>query len=273
MIELDIGKRTDLGRRRGNNEDYLGVFLARSSGEELRRGVLLVVADGMGGHAAGEIASRTAVDALGAAYFAESASDVSGALAWSLRRANEAVLEQAALEPDRVGMGATLAVAVVLASQLTFSNVGDCRVYLLRRGQLSQLTRDHSLVADLLATGKITAQEAEHHPMRNVVTRSVGNQPDLEVELYPSVDLEAGDTILLCSDGLSGMVPADRIGQLLNLRPAQAATDALIAEANNEGGHDNITAIACRVLGQRLQTDDLTTTQLLEEGATQPSVS
>jgi protein phosphatase len=183
------------------------------------------------------------------------------------------VIEEANREAERAGMGATMAVAVVNDGQLWVANVGDSRVYLLRDGQLNQVSRDHSVVAQLLAAGKITPQEARRHPMRNVVTRSVGGRPEVEVEVYPQQQLRVGDVVLLCSDGLWGMVTGDRIRTILESRSAQAAADALIAAANEAGGHDNITAVVCRILGPLRGEDDAEHTETLDAinlGDTQP---
>jgi len=254
-MQFDIGHRTDVGRRRDHNEDYLGVFEPELDAEIAFRGRLLVVADGMGGYAAGEVASRTAVEAVAEAYYHDNFSNVEGAVARALTTANEMVVQEANRDAERAGMGTTIAVAIIWRDSLVAANVGDSRVYLLRDHKISQVTRDHSWVAELLAVGKITPEEAMRHPMRNVVTRSLGGHAEVDVEVYPASELQAGDTILLCSDGLWGMVPADRISRILESLSAQAAADALIAAANEAGGHDNISAIVCRLLGDDDSTE------------------
>ena len=246
---LDIGQRTDVGRRRDHNEDSFGIFQPELEPEVERRGTLLIVADGMGGYAAGEVASRTAVETVGDIYYRDRSADIGEALDHSLTRANEAVIEEANRDAERAGMGTTIAVAAIQDSGVRIANVGDSRVYLMRNGELQQITHDHSWVAELVAVGKITPEEARHHPMRNVVTRSLGGRPSVEVEVYPRTILEGGDIVLLCSDGLWGMVPAEQIQRIVGGLSAQAAADALINAANEAGGHDNITAIVCRVLG------------------------
>jgi protein phosphatase len=152
------------------------------------------------------------------------------------------------------------------------ANVGDSRVYLLRDGELTQVTHDHSWVAELIAVGKITPEEARRHPMRNVVTRSLGGRPQVEVETYLPFDLAEGDIVLLCSDGLWGMVTSEVIRDLLKTRASQAAAQALIRAANEAGGHDNITAIVCRVGGTSTFDDAEPTEQLdpLQLQDTQP---
>ncbi len=254
-MQFDIGQRTDVGRRRDHNEDFLGVFRPELTAELVHRGILLVVADGMGGYAAGEVASRTAVEAANQAYYGDLLSNVENALNRALTTANSMVVEEANRDAERAGMGTTIAVAVIRGEELVAANVGDSRVYLLRDHHLSQVTHDHSWVAELLGAGKITPEEAQRHPMRNVVTRSLGGHAEVQVEVYPSSPLQPGDTVLVCSDGLWGMVPAERITHILDSLSAQAAADALIVAANEAGGHDNISAIVCRVLGDEDSTE------------------
>jgi len=248
-VELDIGRRTDIGRRREHNEDCLGIYHHPEYADEVRsRGTLLVGADGMGGYAAGEVASRTAVEAVLNAYYGNLSDEMVERLTRAVRDANRAVLDEANRDADRAGMGTTLAMAVVWSGQLAVANVGDSRVYLIREGRIAQISRDHSWIAELLAVGKITPEEARHHPMRNVVTRSLGGRPDLDIEVYPPLKLRRADIILVCSDGLWGMVSAEQMLQIIESHSAQAAADALVAAANESGGHDNITAIVCRVV-------------------------
>jgi protein phosphatase len=264
-VELDIGRRTDIGRRREHNEDCLAIYHHPELQEEIdSRGTLLIVADGMGGYAAGEVASRTAVEAVLNAYYGDLSGGMTESLTRAVRQANRAVLEEANRDADHAGMGTTLALAVVWSGQLAVANVGDSRVYLIRDGRIAQISRDHSWIAELLAVGKITPEEARHHPMRNVVTRSLGGRPELEIEVYPPLKLRRGDIALVCSDGLWGMVSAEQMLQIVESHSAQAGADALVATANDAGGHDNITAIVCRVLAtpedendQTIQTDAL----------------
>ena len=274
-LKLDVGRRTDVGRRRPHNEDCLGIYPPEADDAVPGRGKMFVVADGMGGYAAGEVASHIAVEEALNSYFNEADRAVEESLIRALEQANRAVIEAATRDTDHAGMGATIAVAVLHDSELSVANVGDSRVYLLRDGGLTQISHDHSYVADLLASGKITPAEAQRHPMRNVVTRSVGGRPEVEVEVYPRIRLLVGDVVLLCSDGLWGMVPAERISTIIDSRSAQAAADALIAAANEAGGHDNVTAVVCRVLStpNDMDDDDADHTEMLDPvtlGDTQP---
>jgi protein phosphatase len=271
-VELDIGRRTDIGRRREHNEDCLAIYHHPEFEDEAgSRGTLLIVADGMGGYAAGEIASRTAVEAILNAYYGNLSDDVTQGLTRAVRDANRAVLDEANRDADRAGMGTTLALAVVWSGHLAVANVGDSRVYLIRDGRIAQISRDHSWIAELLAVGKITPEEARHHPMRNVVTRSLGGRPDLDIEVYPPLKLRRGDIVLVCSDGLWGMVSAEQMLQIVESHSAQAAADALVAAANDAGGHDNITAIVCRVVNADVEpTDETVQTDTLRLQDTQP---
>jgi protein phosphatase len=248
-LQLDIGQRTDVGRRREHNEDSLGVYRPDHDAALDRRGLLLLVADGMGGYAAGEVASRLAVETVSTEYYGDSWGNVEDALERALQLANEAVRDEASRNAERAGMGTTIAAAVICGGELAAANVGDSRVYLCRAGTLRQVTHDHSWVAELMAAGKITAEEAKRHPMRNVVTRSLGGRADVEVETYPRDQLRPGDVVVVCSDGLWGMIPAEQIQDIVEPLSAQAAADALVAAANEAGGHDNISAIVCRVMG------------------------
>lgn len=247
-LEIDIGHRTDTGRRRQHNEDCLGIYVPQTDEEIETRGTLLVVADGMGGYAAGEVASHIAVETVVDNYYEDAAATAEEGLSRALDAANQSVLHEASRDAGRSGMGTTIAVAAILDGELAAANVGDSRVYLIRDGTASQISHDHSWVAELLEVGKITAEEARHHPMRNVVTRSLGGRPEVEVELYPRHRLKTGDVLLVCSDGLWGMVSAEEISSIVESLSAQAAADALIVAANQAGGHDNITAIVCRVV-------------------------
>ena len=227
---------THPGLIRDSNED--AVFPEDDGNAE---GELLVaVADGMGGHAAGEIASAVAIEAITGSK--ESAAD-------RVRGANRAVMERGDARSDHHGMGTTLTIGVFGPDgTLDVGHAGDSRLYLSRRHEFLQITKDHSLVAEYLAAGKITAEEAEDHPQRNVITRALGIGWDLEVEDH-RVNLRPGDRVLLCSDGLTSMVPDDEISTILSEQPsAQAAGWALIEAANKAGGEDNITVAIVDVL-------------------------
>ena len=226
---------THTGRRR-TNEDALLVDADLS---------LFVVADGMGGHNAGEVASAIAVKAIRAAVGEEDAPS-EAALATAVRLANDEVLRAAAAQPDYAGMGTTVVAAHAADDRLLFVNVGDSRLYLWRAGVLTQLTTDDSWLSRVLPEDGITAAEAQRHPMRHVLTKVVGLRDDLE----PAVGegrLMRGDVLLLCSDGLHGAVPDDRLGAVLGSADTVVAiAQRLVDEALAAGSTDNVTAIVVR---------------------------
>jgi len=275
-IWLSVAGLTDVGRERALNEDRFYYRVVQSSDEGPMG--LFVVADGMGGHLGGELASQWAVNTLkrdlaplfrpqdssvtrrlDAEALASVGSgvtvrleetDLARMLEHAIERANQVLLGYARKHPGTAGdMGSTLTLAVVEDRRATVAHVGDSRAYLLRQGRLQQLTEDHSVPGALLRQGRITAQEAHDHPHRSVLYRCLGLQPGVQVDLVPSVDLTPGDLLLLCSDGLWDMVyPEDRLTALLadGVTP-QATCRRLVDEANEAGGEDNITVLLVRV--------------------------
>jgi serine/threonine protein phosphatase PrpC len=226
--------RTDVGRQRNANEDSL-----------ILRPPLFAVADGMGGAKAGEVASAVAVDAVESA--GESSEPVEAQLAEIVRDANRRIYELAVADESRRGMGTTLTVAKVHGDEVSLAHVGDSRAYMMRDNELSQLTRDHSLVAELERSGQITAEAAEHHPQRSIITRALGPEPDVEVDTY-TLQGRDGDVFLICSDGLTSMISADEVSAILRASASlDEAADALIRAANQSGGKDNITVILFRL--------------------------
>jgi PPM family protein phosphatase len=233
--------KTDTGRQRRDNED-----------SAFARAPVFVVADGMGGAQAGEVASRIAVEAF------EQGLPDSGSpeerLAERVREANTQIYERSRTDRGRAGMGTTLTAAYVDETHVAIAHVGDSRAYLFRDGSLQRLTQDHSLVDELVRRGKLTEEQAAEHPQRSIITRALGPEPDVEVDTwtYPA---RAGDVILLCSDGLTSMISEERVKAILadhdNL---DAVADALIREANEAGGRDNITVVLFRL--EELGTDD-----------------
>ena len=221
---------TDVGRVRDGNEDD---FLDQSN----RLG-LVAVADGMGGHRAGEVASATALEALRAAV-------ASGEpLRDAIEGANDAVLEKSVSDQEFHGMGTTLTAGMLGSDgHLVVGHVGDSRAYLVRDGELSQITDDHSLVEEMVRSGELTPEQAEVHPRRSVITRALGIDPQVEVDEYP-IELQPGDRILFCSDGLTTMVRPDEIASILGREPdLRRAAQLLVDAANAAGGEDNITAV------------------------------
>jgi serine/threonine protein phosphatase PrpC len=233
-MKLATGSATDTGLVRGNNED---AFLVDGAHQ------LFAVADGMGGHRGGEVASRTAIEALRAAI--ASGYPVNEAIA----RANAAVLERAAGDTELTGMGTTMTALVVAdGQQLLIGHVGDSRAYLLHNGVLRRITDDHSLVEELVREGRLTPEQAESHPQRHVVTRGLGVDADVEVDLI-TIEVIAGDRVVICSDGLTTMVRERDIERLVRNEPdPQRAAELLVDAANRAGGEDNTSIVVVDVV-------------------------
>ena len=231
---IEQAGRTDVGRQRSANEDSLVVDPP-----------LFAVADGMGGAKAGEVASAVAVEAVEGAT--ESGEPAEAQLANIVRQANRRIYDLAVADESRRGMGTTLTLAKVHGDEVSLAHVGDSRAYRLRDGQLEQLTRDHSLVAELERSGQITPEAAEHHPQRSIITRALGPEPDVEVDTYTLAGRE-GDVFLICSDGLTSMISDDEVGSILRSAGSlDGAADELVRAANQSGGKDNITVILFRL--------------------------
>ena len=225
-----VAAHSDTGRRRRRNEDAYVV-----------RPPLFAVADGMGGAQAGEIASRLAADALRDDGGNGSGADRVNEL---VQAANRRVYERANEDESVMGMGTTVTLALVGDDEVTFGHVGDSRAYLIRAGELRQLTEDHSLVAELIRSGKLSPEEAESHPQRSVITRALGTDPDVDVDVF-SLPVSPGDLFLLCSDGLTSMVGDDEILDTVvrHRDDLDGAARALVGTANRGGGEDNITVV------------------------------
>ena len=242
-MQLAVGYRSDVGMVRSGNED--NVFAEADE----RRGVF-VVADGMGGHAAGEVASEMAVQIVARhllPLMSVEAPDAEETMATSLREANRAIYERMLAEVDKQGMGTTASVLMLSGTQYLIGQVGDSRIYLLRDGALRQVTKDHSYVQEQVDAGLLTPEQARYHPYSNVITRCVGANESVDVDIYRGETLP-GDVFLVASDGLTGMVDDRRLQQILLARSSPGRiVDALISEANGRGGLDNITAIVIQI--------------------------
>ena len=238
-MSLRTAHLTHPGRKRRHNEDSY-----------VHQPPLFAIADGMGGAKAGEVASGLAVEAL--QLRPDLSGDDEAYVVDLIQEANRRVYKRAHEDAEASGMGTTMTVALVDAAgeHVTFGHVGDSRAYRVRDDKLEQLTDDHSLVGELIRSGKLTREEADVHPQRSVITRALGTDPDVDVDTFV-VDADPGDIYLLCSDGLSGMVSDESILSIVrdNRRDLQAAAKALIAAANRGGGDDNITVVVFAVDG------------------------
>lgn len=243
---IRFGAKTNLGRVRENNEDKFDFFVPDQNHILAKRGCLYAVADGMGGHAAGQIASEYALNVAIRAYYSDTTSEAEDALRSAVEQANYLINEAANALPERNQMGTTLTCAVLREDDLYIGQVGDSRAYLFREGELRQITEDHSWVAEQVKRGAMTAEEAESSPFRNLITRSLGTMPEVEVDVFHE-KVQEEDMILLCSDGLSGMLSDAEIAETLANRSPSFSTLMLVERANEAGGRDNITAVVLQV--------------------------
>jgi protein phosphatase len=237
---------------RSGNEDNFTVDVNETRG-------LFIVADGMGGHAAGEVASEMAVQIVQRELVPVQSLDSDDAVqivARALRKANRAIHDRTLTEVDKQGMGTTASVLLVAGARYVIGQIGDSRVYLLRDGSFSQVTKDHSYVQEQVDAGFLTPEQARYHPYSNVITRCVGASQDVEPDIYRG-EVREGDLFLVASDGLTGMVDDRRLAQLLTSRAEpDRKVQSLISEANGRGGLDNITAIIIQVMETGPGSDD-----------------
>ncbi len=239
-----ISAASDRGSVRERNEDYYGIFDPETDDKRESRGVLVVVTDGMGGHFSGEEASRMVVEVMGDIYYSdpEKKKDAKEALDIAFREANRRVFHH--VGNGRKGTAGTTCTSVALfPDHYNIAHAGDSRAYLVRGGKIEQLTKDHSLVGEMVQKGLINKEEAIRHPRRNVLTRAVGLRNEVAPDIHEKIPFKDGDKLLLCSDGLFSMVPEDEIGSIVEQCDPEDACRKLIAAAIKYGGEDNITAV------------------------------
>lgn len=246
LARVTLGAKTDLGRMRENNEDKFDWLEPEDDETLAARGRLYAVADGMGGHAAGQIASEVALKTLLNTYFKKRRNNIPNALSEGIRAANSLVWETGHRVTGRSGMGTTLTALVLHEDRAIVGQVGDSRAYLIRCDSIEQITEDHSWVAEQVRAQVMTEEEAEMSPYRNVITRSIGAESSVTPDLFET-PVRMGDRFLLCSDGLSGVVTPEEMQEAaLNHSPSMAAWH-LIDIANERGGPDNITCLIVRI--------------------------
>ena len=239
---MEISILTDVGQRRTNNQDYANQYKNKAGKS------MVFLADGMGGHRAGNIASEMAVTDLGAAWVATEISTINEVREWFaeyLEKENQQI-HRIGQDEEHKGMGTTLEAVAVIDNQVLFAHVGDSRIGLVRNGEYHQLTSDHSLVNALLKAGQITEEEAAHHPQRNIITQSIGQKDELQPD-FGMVTVEAGDFIVINSDGLTNMISGDEIRDIVvSDLSVEEKAKTLVRFANNAGGLDNITVVLIR---------------------------
>jgi len=246
---IELAALSDVGCQRQNNEDRYSYWEPTSEAEFAVKGRLLTVADGMGGYEGGQEASRIAVEAVEAAYAAYTGEDVLAGLLQGFRAAHQDIQNYAVSHPALEGMGTTCTAAVLRREQLFFVHVGDSRLYLIRGGSISRLTQDHSYVSRLVAHGVISAEEAEFHPQRHILTAALGAGSDVEPDTSGTgIALGAEDRLVLCTDGLWGVVREPEIMKVVVEESPEEACRQLVEMARDRGGPDNITLQVVRVV-------------------------
>ena len=238
---------SDIGKKRENNEDsFLYAEIERENGSHA---YLLAVADGMGGHLGGEVASRRVVDMLREFFTSNLVGDnIPLLLKKAITDANRSIHDMSCKTPEFRGMGSTCTAVVCAEGRAYIAHVGDSRAYLVRRGDVRKITKDHTVAERMVESGIITAEEAKVCPERNALLRAVGPRNEVEVDLMPAIDIMSGDILVLCSDGLTEFVEEDEVGNIVTLFPPSKACDMLVNIANKRGGTDNITVQVVRIL-------------------------
>jgi len=239
---IEVSSQSDIGCLRQNNEDSFGYWEPEDDQQFLRKGRLAVVADGMGGYEGGQEASRLAVETLMAVYRDFGGDDPQAALIEGLQAAHEQIRQYSFAHPELRGMGTTCTAAAIVQDALYYVHVGDTRLYLIRDGHITRVTRDHSYVGRLVESGMISQEEAETHPQRNILTAALGTNPDLVMDSPGRPEpLRPEDVLLICSDGLWGQVRDSEILDAVENKSAEQAGRKLIELARERGGPDNIT--------------------------------
>ncbi|HEX7707166.1 MAG TPA: Stp1/IreP family PP2C-type Ser/Thr phosphatase [Thermoanaerobaculia bacterium] len=246
LLAIRAVLRTDVGLVRSENQDFGACTTPLEERRSRPGGRLLIVADGMGGHRGGATASKLATETVKSKFLGSDAPDIGSALRESLLSANNRIFSEAQSNPELRGMGTTTSVLAVHQGKGWIGHVGDSRIYLIREGGIRQLTDDHSLVATMMREGLLTPEEAESHPRRNVLQRSMGVAEDVEIDVLGPIDLQVGDMFILCSDGLHGLVKEKELNELSG-GDLEAVADELLQRALSRGAPDNVTLIVARV--------------------------
>lgn len=251
-LRLQVAQETDIGCVRKVNEDTFITVLPENAMLRKQKGALFVVADGMGGHSRGERASHLAVDTVREIYYQSQDEEISATLVRAFQQANERIYAEnqasltATADKQKRDMGTTCIAAVLLEKTLVVANVGDSRAYVIDSGQLRQISRDHSVVAEMVRAGEITAEEARTHEKRNIIYRSLGTSASVDIDVFEE-EVAGGNALLLCTDGLTNLVPEQEVLRIIEAYEPQASVQQLISSARQAGGSDNITAIVVRV--------------------------
>jgi len=246
---LDVAVLSDRGVKRDHNEDAWSLPPeGLTPGQIATKGRLYIVADGVGGHQAGDVASMMTVEIVQQRYYADPSPDVASSLIAAIQTASQKIDQESAARSERRGMSTTVTAVVLRGTELTVANVGDSRTYLIHQGQMRQVTNDHSWVEEQVRGGLITREEAAKHPQRNIITRSLGGNREVEVDIFEE-RMGPGDSVLLCSDGLSNMVLDQEIAAIVSEGwKAEAVVNELIELAKQRGAPDNVTAVLLNIV-------------------------
>ncbi len=266
--QITFYQASDVGKVRDHNEDSVLVDDPVDP-DKKRKGRLFIVADGMGGYQAGEVASHLAVETVRREYYADPSEDPTARLRNAVQAANGEVQRSAQSNSARTGMGTTLVATALLGRKAYIASVGDSRAYVVHQGQISQITQDHSFVAEQVRAGLLTKEQARMHPQRNVITRALGSQPTIQVDTFVG-DLSDEDVLLMCSDGLTGHVTDEHIRDTLMRLPPDRAARQLIQMAKDDGGTDNISVIILR-MGSQPAEEPTVPVHLPDDSITPPS--
>jgi serine/threonine protein phosphatase PrpC len=250
---VESSQLSHVGQKRHHNEDYVGYYEPAEFADLEKHGRLYVLADGVGGAAAGEVASQYTVNKIIHTYYHQQAhQDGSSRLKQVIEEANAAVFARNLDHAGQPEMATTVVAAVIRGDEVIVANVGDSRAYIIQAGRIEQITQDHSLMAEMINDGVITAEQAETHPYRNVILRSIGAYETVQVDLF-SRQLAPGDTLILCSDGLTRLVSNSELVDITRKYPPNQATHQLVTLANERGGDDNITVSITHIGNQRAE--------------------
>lgn len=253
---LEVATATDVGLCRSVNEDSIRLIIPNDKDIQTKKGILALLADGMGGHQAGEVASQQAITIIEQAYHAGPVLNPAETLRQAFKQANASVLQLSKELKACQGMGTTLLALVIRQGYAWFAHVGDSRLYLIRNAQCRQLSTDHTIVQEMLDSGLITQEQAAKHPNRNIITRAIGTQYQVKVEATDKpIRLEMGDVLLLCSDGLYDLVDDSEITSTVSTHEPAASCSSLVDLAKLRGGYDNISIILLQVHPEQRQVD------------------
>jgi serine/threonine protein phosphatase PrpC len=250
LMSITFAQRTDIGRKRSSNEDSALSFLPEDPQLLAKKGALFIVADGLGGQTQGEVASQLTVSIIRDAYYHNAGDDIGVALRQAVEQANARIYQENLSKfpqpfPDKI-MGSTCVVAVVQDDTLYVANVGDSRAYIIRAGQVKQVSIDHSVVAEQIRAGLLRPDQVANHPQRNMITRCLGVKGDVEVDIFTE-KVQEGDLLLLCTDGLTHYLDDEELGKIVQHDDPQESVQHMIERANEGGGEDNITAVVAKI--------------------------